>query len=89
MSVRRRLHALIPVVFALAGLAGLPVLRAVDDPCGPGEYPDLVIADIQEENPGPGAVFDYLARARNACPSGVGPLGKRSGGTPRIGRSCP
>jgi len=40
-------------------------------------------------DPGTGGVFFYLVRATNACPSGDGPLGTRSNGTPRGGRSCP
>ena len=39
--------------------------------------------------PGAGGVFSYLVRARNACPSGQGPLGANSSGTQRTGRSCP
>jgi N-acetylneuraminic acid mutarotase len=34
--------------------------------------------------------FHYLVRAQNGCPGGGdGPLGWRSDGTPRLGRSCP
>jgi len=40
-------------------------------------------------DPGTGGVFFYLVRATNACPSGDGPLGARSNGTLRDGRSCP
>jgi hypothetical protein len=40
-------------------------------------------------DPGAGGAFFYLVRATNACPSGDGPLGTRSNGTPRDGRSCP
>nr|MCU0253129.1 integrin alpha [Acidobacteriota bacterium] len=39
--------------------------------------------------PAAGACFFYLVRAQNACPAGQGPLGERSDGTPRAGRSCP
>jgi hypothetical protein len=39
------------------------------------------------EDPGPGEVFYYLARAQNACPTpiGLGSLGFDSAGTPRSG----
>jgi hypothetical protein len=36
-----------------------------------------------------GGSFFYLVRARNDCPFGLGPLGTRSDGTPREGRTCP
>jgi hypothetical protein len=35
--------------------------------------------------PTEGKAFFYLVRARNACPSGVGPLGTDSSGNPRTG----
>ncbi len=40
-------------------------------------------------DPAPGSAFFYLVRGTNACPAGVGPLGVRSNGTPRTGRTCP
>jgi len=51
---------------------------------GPGVTTSSDLSD-----PGTGGVFFYLVRATNACPSGDGPLGTRSNGTPRDGRSCP
>ena len=51
---------------------------------GPG-----VTTSSDMSDPGTGGVFFYLVRATNACPSGDGPLGTRSSGTPRDGRSCP
>ena len=39
--------------------------------------------------PAIGSAFFYLARAENDCPSGQGPLGSASNGTPRAGRACP
>jgi hypothetical protein len=39
--------------------------------------------------PTAGAVFFYLVRAENACPSGIGPLGFATGGIPTAGRTCP
>jgi hypothetical protein len=39
--------------------------------------------------PGPGSVFFYLIRGRDACPNGIGTLGAGSNGVPRAGRSCP
>ncbi len=41
-------------------------------------------------SPPPGAVWFYLVRARNACPTGgVGSLGHGSSGTEREGAACP
>ena len=37
----------------------------------------------------PAAVFYYLVRAHNGCPSGSGTLGTGSSGQPRVGRTCP
>ncbi len=51
---------------------------------GPG-----VTTNSDMSDPGTGGVFFYLVRASNACPTGDGPLGSRSNGTPRDGRSCP
>jgi FG-GAP repeat protein/VCBS repeat protein len=39
--------------------------------------------------PALGQVFFYLNRAQDSCPSGQGPLGNGSSGTPRQGRTCP
>jgi hypothetical protein len=39
--------------------------------------------------PPPGAAHFYLVRAQNACPDGEGPLGRRSDGATRVGRTCP
>ncbi len=39
--------------------------------------------------PAPARSFFYLVRAQNGCPSGEGPLGNRSDGSPRTARSCP
>jgi hypothetical protein len=44
---------------------------------------------VDSVNPAPGAYFAYLIRAENACPSGQGPLGNASNGTPRTARTCP
>src|SRR5262249_21788057 len=41
------------------------------------------------QSPPPGAVYSYLVRAVNACPSGTGTLGLKTGGAERPGRSCP
>lgn len=38
--------------------------------------------------PPAGRALFYLVRAQNRCPSGEGPLGARSDGTPREGRAC-
>jgi hypothetical protein len=35
------------------------------------------------------ALSCYLVRSENVCPDGVGPLGRRSDGGGREGRSCP
>jgi len=51
---------------------------------GPGVTTTSDLSD-----PGPSGLFFYLVRATNACPSGDGPLGARSNGTARTGRSCP
>lgn len=40
-------------------------------------------------DPAPGGLFAYLVRAKNACPTGAGPLGAAAGGAPRSGLSCP
>jgi hypothetical protein len=47
--------------------------------------PNTTAAD--PARPAPGGCFFYIARAQNAC--GTGPMGLRSNGTPRVGRSCP
>ncbi len=39
--------------------------------------------------PAPGQALHYLARAKNDCPSGLGPLGADSAGQPISGRNCP
>jgi hypothetical protein len=39
--------------------------------------------------PDAGTVFYYAVRATNACPDGVGALGRRSNGVPRPARDCP
>jgi hypothetical protein len=39
--------------------------------------------------PAPGQVLCYLARAKNSCPSGLGPLGFNSKGQQIFGRTCP
>ena len=44
---------------------------------------------IDANDPASGTVVYFLARAANACLSGVGPLGNDSAGTPRLGRTCP
>ncbi len=44
---------------------------------------------VDAAKPASGAAFFYLVRARNACPSGSGPLGERSSGTSRTARTCP
>jgi hypothetical protein len=49
--------------------------------------PNSTATDLS--NPAIQAVFFYLVRAQDACPSGEGPLGTRSGGSPITGRSCP
>jgi len=41
------------------------------------------------DSPATGAAFFYLVRAQDSCPSGLGPLGATSDGTPRSGRACP
>jgi hypothetical protein len=40
-------------------------------------------------DPPPGGIVFYLVRPQNACPSGQGPLGFDSAGTPIEGRNCP
>src|SRR6185436_12599721 len=40
-------------------------------------------------DPDAGAGFFYLVRARNSCPSGLGPLGYSSAGTPHTAPACP
>jgi hypothetical protein len=45
--------------------------------------------NLDTESPDPGLVFYYLVRASNACPAGVGPLGRDSGNAERTGASCP
>lgn len=40
-------------------------------------------------NPVAGRAFFYLVRGKNACPSGVGPLGQSSAGVPHAGMTCP
>src|SRR5262245_21904773 len=42
----------------------------------------------EPDSPLPGGVFFYLVRARNACPSGVGPLGSSSAGVPHTAPPC-
>ena len=44
---------------------------------------------VDAAQPLPGEAYFYLVRAENACVPGQGPLGFRSDGTPRPGRSCP
>jgi len=46
-------------------------------------------ATVEDDPLFPGAVFNYLVRAGNGCPTGEGPVGERSDGTPRSARSCP
>jgi len=46
-------------------------------------------AAIETTDPGPGVAWFYLIRAENDCPAGQGTLGTGTGGTPRVGRSCP
>jgi hypothetical protein len=48
---------------------------------------DTATPDAQ--SPAPGGVYFYLVRAVNACPSGTGTLGTKTGGAERPGRSCP
>ncbi len=55
--------------------------------CVESDGGDTASADAAK--PSAGAGFFYLVRAQNACPSGMGPLGNRSDGTPRSARSCP
>ena len=40
-------------------------------------------------DPPAGGPFFYLVRAKNACPSGLGPLGSTSSGTPHTAPPCP
>jgi len=40
-------------------------------------------------DPPAGGGFFYLVRAKNACPSGLGPLGSTSAGTPHTAPACP
>jgi hypothetical protein len=44
---------------------------------------------IDGATPAAGSGFYYLVRARNACPGGLGALGRRSDGTEILGRACP
>ena len=44
---------------------------------------------VDSDTPDVGAVFFYLARARNACPAGTGTLGMDSSGVPRLALVCP
>jgi hypothetical protein len=44
---------------------------------------------IDATTPGAGGKFFYLVRAENACPSGLGVLGRNTAGTPTPGRTCP
>ena len=46
-------------------------------------------AAVDADEPVSGGVFYYLARAENACPSGLGSLGAGSDGSLRTGRVCP
>lgn len=50
---------------------------------------DPQTAAIDPDLPPPGGAFHYLARPRNSCPDGVGPLGTDSGGAARLGPGCP
>ena len=52
-----------------------------------GDGSDTSAVDVAV--PGTGGVFNYLVRARNACPDGVGTLGRNSAGIERPGRACP
>jgi hypothetical protein len=44
---------------------------------------------IDPSLPSVSEAFSFLVRARNGCPSGAGPLGTASNGTPRAGLDCP
>lgn len=44
---------------------------------------------VDAATPAAASAYYYLVRARNACPGGVGSLGRRSDGTERAGRVCP
>ena len=44
---------------------------------------------LESADPNPGSAFNYLVRAVNGCPSGVGPTGSDSEGSNRSVSSCP
>jgi len=52
------------------------------------ESDDAMPTTLDATKPAAGQVLFYLTRADNDCP-GEGPLGDRSDGTPRTGRTCP
>jgi hypothetical protein len=72
---------------SLPGTANYNVLRSST----PQNFLTLAVCvfSFDGTEPAPGAIFYYQVRARNDCPNGLGSLGTRSDGTPRVGRSCP
>ncbi len=55
--------------------------------CTAADSPVASTTDAQ--TPALAGRFHYLVRAQNGCPSGVGPIGNASNGTPRIALDCP
>jgi hypothetical protein len=53
------------------------------------ETDDGDLAATDADPPAAGALFCYLVRAQNGCPSGAGNLGVDSAGAERIGLTCP
>lgn len=68
--------------------SGLPAdFQAAADCVESDDGPNTSATDVSV--PSVGRVFYYLTRAENACPLGMGSLGTKSHGVPRVGRSCP
>lgn len=78
-----------------SGMTALYDTLRSSDPAGFGEEAVCLETDsddretLDSDLPAAGEAFFYQIRPQNRCPSGEGPLGTRSDGTPRTGRVCP